>query len=55
MLGTVDSIANLPVEKMRAYFERRYSPTNITLVAAGKHKTRADAMTALLAQPKGGN
>jgi predicted Zn-dependent peptidase len=35
VLGTVESIANLPVEKMRAYFERRYSPTNMTLVAAG--------------------
>lgn len=35
VLGTVESIEQLPVEKMRAYFERRYSPTNITLVAAG--------------------
>jgi predicted Zn-dependent peptidase len=36
VLGTVESIADLPVEKMRAYFERRYSPENMTLVAAGK-------------------
>jgi predicted Zn-dependent peptidase len=36
VLGTVESIRDLPVEKMRAYFERRYSPSNLTLVAAGK-------------------
>jgi predicted Zn-dependent peptidase len=36
VLGTVESITDLPVEKMRAYFDRRYSPTNLTLVAAGK-------------------
>jgi predicted Zn-dependent peptidase len=35
VLGTVDSITELPVDKMRAYFQRRYSPSNITLVAAG--------------------
>lgn len=36
VLGTVESIRDLPVDKMRAYFERRYSPSNLTLVAAGK-------------------
>jgi predicted Zn-dependent peptidase len=36
VLGTVDSIAHLPVDAMRAYFERRYAPGNIKLVAAGK-------------------
>lgn len=36
VLGTVESIEALPVEKMRAYFERRYSPTNILIAAAGK-------------------
>jgi predicted Zn-dependent peptidase len=36
VLGTTESIQHLPVEKMRRYFERRYSPDNITLVAAGK-------------------
>ena len=36
VLGTVESIEALPVEKMRAYFERRYSPTNIVIAAAGK-------------------
>jgi predicted Zn-dependent peptidase len=36
VLGTVDSIAALPVDAMRDYFRRRYSPTNIVLVGAGK-------------------
>jgi predicted Zn-dependent peptidase len=36
VLGTVDSIAKLPVEAMRSYFEQRYSPGNITLVGAGR-------------------
>lgn len=36
VLGTVESIEKLPVEAMRSYFERRYSPRNIALVAAGK-------------------
>lgn len=36
VLGTVESIEALPVEAMREYFERRYSPRNIALVAAGK-------------------
>jgi predicted Zn-dependent peptidase len=36
VLGTTESIAALPVEQMRAYFERRYSPGNMALVAAGR-------------------
>jgi predicted Zn-dependent peptidase len=36
VLGTQQSIKDLEVEAMRAYFERRYSPGNIALVAAGK-------------------
>lgn len=36
VLGTVESIEQLPVEKMRAYFESRYSPSNIILAAAGQ-------------------
>ncbi|HVX60761.1 MAG TPA: pitrilysin family protein [Pirellulales bacterium] len=36
VLGTVESITALGVDAMRAYFQRRYSPKNIALVAAGK-------------------
>ncbi len=36
VLGTVESVGQLPVEKMREYFERRYSPGNIVLAAAGR-------------------
>jgi predicted Zn-dependent peptidase len=36
VLGTVESITKLPVDAMREYFQRRYSPRNIALVAAGK-------------------
>lgn len=36
VLGTIQSITDLPVEAMRGYFERRYSPGNIALVAAGR-------------------
>jgi predicted Zn-dependent peptidase len=36
VLGTVESITQLNVDAMRGYFERRYSPANISLVAAGK-------------------
>jgi len=36
VLGTVESIEALPVDKMRSYFERRYSPTNILVAASGK-------------------
>ncbi len=35
VLGTVESVGKLPVEAMRAYFERRYSPGNLALAAAG--------------------
>jgi predicted Zn-dependent peptidase len=36
VLGTAKSVGGLTVEAMRAYFERRYTPQNITLAAAGK-------------------
>ncbi|REK10790.1 MAG: insulinase family protein [Planctomycetota bacterium] len=36
VLGTVQSITDLSVDAMRAYFKRRYSPGNVTLVGAGK-------------------
>lgn len=36
VLGTVESITELSVDAMRRYFEGRYSPANISLVAAGK-------------------
>ena len=36
VLGTIQSITDLPVEAMREYFQRRYSPGNITLVGAGR-------------------
>lgn len=36
VLGTVDSIEALSVDAMRDYFNRRYSPENITLVGTGK-------------------
>jgi predicted Zn-dependent peptidase len=35
ILGTVESITDLPVEKMRDYFARYYSPANIVLAFAG--------------------
>ncbi|MCH8924379.1 MAG: insulinase family protein [Planctomycetes bacterium] len=35
ILGTVQSITDLKVEAMRAYFAERYSPQNIFLVATG--------------------
>jgi predicted Zn-dependent peptidase len=35
ILGSVESITALSAEKMRAYFERRYSPANIILALAG--------------------
>jgi predicted Zn-dependent peptidase len=35
VLGTVDSITALQSEQMRQYFQSRYSPRNITLVASG--------------------
>jgi len=36
VLGTIKSIADLPVGAMRDYFRRRYSPGNIKLVGAGR-------------------
>ncbi len=36
ILGTVESVTALTPDSMRGYFERRYSPGNLTLVAAGK-------------------
>ncbi|MDZ4779124.1 MAG: pitrilysin family protein [Planctomycetia bacterium] len=36
VLGTIESVGALPVEAMREYFERRYSPGNLALAAAGK-------------------
>ncbi len=36
ILGTVESITDLPVGKMRDYFARSYSPANIVLAFAGR-------------------
>lgn len=36
VLGTPQSIGQLPVDAMREYFRRRYSPENIVLAAAGR-------------------
>ncbi len=36
VLGTAESISALLVEAMRGYFQRRYSPGNVLLAAAGK-------------------
>jgi predicted Zn-dependent peptidase len=36
VLGSVESITALKPEQMRAYFDRRYGPANITAVAAGR-------------------
>ncbi len=36
VLGTAASVGALSVAEMRAYFQRRYSPENITLAAAGR-------------------
>lgn len=35
ILGTKDSIAAMKRDDMRAYFDRRYSPANVTLVGVG--------------------
>jgi len=35
ILGTNESIGNLRADQMRGYFERRYSPSNITVVGVG--------------------
>jgi len=36
VLGTEASVSALPVDAMRGYFERRYSPGNIVLAGAGR-------------------
>jgi len=36
ILGSVESITNMKVEEMRAYFAQKYSPSNIVLAFAGK-------------------
>ena len=36
VLGTIESVGGLPVGKMRAYFDERYSPGNMALVGAGR-------------------
>lgn len=36
VLGTAESVTALTPEMMRRYFQRRYSPANIALVAAGR-------------------
>ena len=36
VLGTAESVTALSSEQMRAYFERRYAPSNILAVAAGR-------------------
>lgn len=36
VLGTVDSVSALTPDRMHAYFQSRYSPSNICLAAAGK-------------------
>lgn len=36
VLGTEQSVGNLPVEAMRDYFQRRYAPGNIVVAAAGR-------------------
>ena len=36
VLGSVESVTKLPVDAMRGYFERRYSPSNIVLAASGR-------------------
>jgi predicted Zn-dependent peptidase len=36
VLGTADTVKNLNVSQMRAYFEAQYSPSNLFVAAAGK-------------------
>ena len=36
VLGTLDSVGDLNVDQMRAYFESRYSPGNLFVAAAGR-------------------
>jgi predicted Zn-dependent peptidase len=52
ILGTVDSISDMNVDRMRDYFVRRYSPANIVLAVAGK--TSWDRVVALAQEHCGG-
>lgn len=36
VLGTAETVKALTVDQMRGYFDRRYSPDNVTVAAAGK-------------------
>ena len=36
VLGTAETVGGLGVEQMRAYFQSRYSPTNIVVAASGR-------------------
>lgn len=36
VLGTTESVTDLTVDQMKAYFEQRYSPGNLALVASGQ-------------------
>lgn len=36
VLGTTETVSNLGVQQMRAYFERRYSPNNLFVAASGR-------------------
>ncbi len=36
VLGSIDSVRGISRDMMKGYFDRRYSPSNITLVAAGQ-------------------
>jgi len=35
VLGTADTVSNLTPQRMRAYFQQRYSPANMAIAAAG--------------------
>ncbi len=52
VLGTAESVGQLPVSAMRDYFRRRYSPENIVLAGAGR--IDFDALTALAGRLCGG-
>jgi len=52
VLGTEQSIQGMPVQTMRDYFRRRYTPGNIALVAAGR--VDFDALVACAARACGG-
>jgi predicted Zn-dependent peptidase len=52
VLGTAESVGQLPVSAMREYFRRRYSPENIVLAGAGR--IDFDALTGLAARLCGG-